>query len=392
MKKETEKKDYRQELTNTVKKHIEEILNQIDEVGSWNKPWFVSKEFPFNPVTGTRYRGINTISLLSAGYPDPRFYSYNGLVEMEKQRISANNQLEKAQSDYQSQKIDLNAYRKETAKINAIFEDLENKGMEDRTKPIFLTKGSKGHSIFKAVDMVIDVDKPIKDEKGNHVKKDGQYAFEKDKETIKVMAYSGTVFNASNISNIKAEYVSQRDFEPHEEAEYHINAMVRKTGLKIEHNNLGRAFYSVANHAITMPEKDRFEPGAYYDTLLHEIGHATGPALGRDLSGKFGSKSYAFEELVAELSSLFMSYELGIPHNPSIHENHVAYLKSWLNALDKDKNLIFKAASKAQQSTDYQNNIRNEMKMEDGLIAVVKKDEVKPEEVKQVKKSVSMSM
>ncbi|MGD6771333.1 zincin-like metallopeptidase domain-containing protein, partial [Staphylococcus arlettae] len=85
---------------------------------------------------------------------------------------------------------------------------------------------------------------------------------------------------------------------------------------KVEHNDGGRAFYSVNQHKVSMPHKEKFVPGAYYDTLLHELGHSTGPALGRDLSGSFGSAKYAFEELVAELSSVFMSAELGIPHNP----------------------------------------------------------------------------
>ena len=62
------------------------------------------------------------------------------------------------------------------------------------------------------------------------------------------------------------------------------------------------------------------------------------------------SQDYAREELVAELASLFISAETGLPFDPS---NHAAYIKSWLRALKKDKNEIFRAASSASKATDY---------------------------------------
>jgi antirestriction protein ArdC len=62
------------------------------------------------------------------------------------------------------------------------------------------------------------------------------------------------------------------------------------------------------------------------------------------------SEDYAREELVAELASLFVSSETGLPFDPS---QHAAYIKSWLRALKKDKNEIFRAASSAAKATDY---------------------------------------
>jgi antirestriction protein ArdC len=59
-------------------------------------------------------------------------------------------------------------------------------------------------------------------------------------------------------------------------------------------------------------------------------------------------------KLIAELTSSFMAVELAIPHNPSSHENHAAYLKSWLSALQDDKTLITKAANQASKATEYQ--------------------------------------
>ena len=43
---------------------------------------------------------------------------------------------------------------------------------------------------------------------------------------------------------------------------------------------------------------------------------------------------------------------VGIPQGESLG-NHVAYLKSWLEALRNDRNFIFKAAKQASKVTDY---------------------------------------
>ena len=346
-KKEYEKKDYRQELT-------DKVIASIENAGKWEKPWFTCSELPHNPVTGTKYKGINAISLMSAGYSDPNFMTYNNAATLEKTRIDAHNQLLKAQSDYQGEKIDIGTYKKESERIESVFLDLEKMGMADRNQPIHIKKGEAGIPVFKAIEMEFK-------------NGDGELEADGSGKKMWMQVYAGTVFNGSQIANFKPAAGKTYEFTPHDEAELHAQAMMAKTGLKIEHNDGGRAFYSVAAHKVTMPNQDKFVPGAYYDTLLHEIGHSTGPALGRDLTGSFGSASYAKEELTAELSSIFMSAELGIPHNPATHENHAAYLKSWLGALKDDKNFIFKAASLAQKSADYQNGIRHEYKLEQGL-------------------------
>ena len=43
---------------------------------------------------------------------------------------------------------------------------------------------------------------------------------------------------------------------------------------------------------------------------------------------RFGDISYAKEELRAELASVFLAAERGIPHDP---EQHAAYVSSWIN-------------------------------------------------------------
>lgn len=352
-KEKAEPKDHRQELT-------DKIIETLENAGKWEKPWFTCSELPYNICTENKYKGVNLISLISAGFSSGGFATYNQLSELEKDRQDAHKELITVQAKFQAGDLSVPDYVNAKAKIEQVFVGLEKKGMVDRDQPIHVKKGEKGNPVFKAIQV---------EYKG----KDATPDIDGDSEggsKVWVQVYAGTVFNSSQINNINLDRGPKYEFEPHAEADLHVQAMIAKTGLKLEHNDAGRAYFSVKENKIVMPNKEKFKPGAYYDTLLHEIGHATGVPLGRDLTGTFGSAKYAFEELIAELQSVFMSAELGIPHNPSVHENHKAYMKSWLGALKEDKNMIFKAASHAQKGADFQNFIRNEHKLDLGLIKV----------------------
>jgi antirestriction protein ArdC len=116
------------------------------------------------------------------------------------------------------------------------------------------------------------------------------------------------------------------------------------------------------NQACYVPSADRVQmvpfsqftcAPAYYSVLAHELTHWSGAAarLDRDLSGRFGSDSYAVEELVAELGAAFIAGRLGLPSDP--RKDHAPYIASWLKVLKGDSRAIFTAASKAQQAADY---------------------------------------
>jgi antirestriction protein ArdC len=71
--------------------------------------------------------------------------------------------------------------------------------------------------------------------------------------------------------------------------------------------------------------------------------------LCRDLSGAFGSPSYAREELVAEISGAFVCAALSIV--PTVR--HADYLAGWLELLREDNRAIIRAASAASKAADY---------------------------------------
>jgi antirestriction protein ArdC len=113
-----------------------------------------------------------------------------------------------------------------------------------------------------------------------------------------------------------------------------------------------RAFYSPAHDYVQVPPQAAFfEQINFYRTALHELCHATGHAsrLARKLTGPFGSKDYAREELVAEMGSAFLCAALGIV--PTVR--HSDYIGSWLEVLRDDNRAIFRAASQASKAADW---------------------------------------
>lgn len=112
------------------------------------------------------------------------------------------------------------------------------------------------------------------------------------------------------------------------------------------------AYYCDRSDKIKIPRYEDFSNAiAYYSTLIHELAHWTGhySRLNRDMSGDKRSKSYAKEELVAELAAAFVCNELFIDYEL---ENHASYLDSWLWLLEGDNKAFFNAARLAQKASN----------------------------------------
>jgi antirestriction protein ArdC len=105
---------------------------------------------------------------------------------------------------------------------------------------------------------------------------------------------------------------------------------------------------------VPVPSRLTFRSAdAFYSTLGHETAHATSHAsrLDRKLEGRFGSKAYAAEELIADICSGFLMADLGFAHGA--RPETAAYLASWLACLKTDSRAIFTAAAKAQAAADW---------------------------------------
>jgi len=130
-----------------------------------------------------------------------------------------------------------------------------------------------------------------------------------------------------------------------------IEALIKASGITF-HIGGDRAFYAPAEDYVQVPPPQAyFEPINWHRTALHELGHATGhrSRLNRDQSASYGTRKYAFEELVAELCAAFGCASLGIV--PTVR--HADYIGYWLEILREDNRAIVRAASQASKAADY---------------------------------------
>lgn len=160
-----------------------------------------------------------------------------------------------------------------------------------------------------------------------------------------------TVFNAAQCENLPEEIATTAPPPVPTLIEPTVEAVIRATGIDFRIGG-NRAFYVPSLDYVQVPPPQAyFEPINWHRTALHELGHATGhpSRLGRDLTGTFGTKKYAFEELVAEMNAAFCCASLGIV--PTVR--HADYIGSWLDVLREDNRAIVRAASQASKAADW---------------------------------------
>ena len=161
---------------------------------------------------------------------------------------------------------------------------------------------------------------------------------------------SFTVFNLDQIDGIQAPAQEERQpFTAIEDAERILDASqapIQMGGTQ--------AFYRPSDDTIHLPNREAFiNPEAFYNVALHEMCHSSGhpSRLARDFSGRFGTESYAFEELIAELGSAFLNADLGILNTTL--PDHADYLSNWIAVLRSDRKAIFTAAAAASKAAAY---------------------------------------
>ena len=278
----------------------EKLIKQLEAgTAPWQKPWQPGEQtgfIPFNPTTGNRYKGINAVQLMSEGYDDPRWMTYN-------QAQDAGAQVRRGEKSTSIQ------YWKFTE---------EQTKRDDKGKPVLDAEG-------KPVKEIVQLERP--------------------------KVFFASVFNAQQIDGLPPLEVKDRKEQQWgliERAEHILEA----SGATIRHGG-DRAFYRSSTDMIQLPHKEQFESAdRYYATALHELGHWTGhhSRLDRDLANPFGSEAYAKEELRAEIASMILGDELGIGHDPG---QHAAYVGSWIKALKDDPLEIFRAAADAEKIQNY---------------------------------------
>jgi antirestriction protein ArdC len=278
--------------------HYQEVTDRIVaalEAGAppWRRPWDSASAGltgPRNGTTGRRYRGVNVLLLgmhpRSFETGDPRWCS---------------------------------------------FKQAADKGWR-------INKGEKATTIFFFKRIGVGADGETAGEDGPETR------------TVPVLrAYP--VFHASQIDGIEPYRPPTPEEAPWRRPDA-ADVIIRNSGVALRTGG-DRAFYSPRTDHIQMPPDGAFvSREAWAATLLHEVGHSTGhpSRLDRDLTGRFGNRAYAMEELRAELASAFLCAELGIPADVT---NHASYIDHWLAVLRQDKREIFRSAADAQRIADW---------------------------------------
>ena len=160
-----------------------------------------------------------------------------------------------------------------------------------------------------------------------------------------------TVFNTDQVDDLPDDIATAAPPPPPGTIEPRVEALIKATGIDFRIGG-NRAFYNPSQDYVQVPPPAAFfEPTNWHRTALHECGHAVGhpSRLNRDLTGSFGSRKYAFEELVAEMTAAFCCASLGI--TPTVR--HADYLGSWLEVLREESRAIVRAASLASKGADY---------------------------------------
>ena len=177
----------------------------------------------------------------------------------------------------------------------------------------------------------------------------GETADEEGKRIPILKSYS--VFNVAQCDGLVTAEAPEPLSEP--ERDERVERFVANVGAEVRFN-AGRAFYSPSEDYLGMPKRGLFHTAeSFYATLIHETVHFSGHPSRLDrlkLTARYGSESYAVEELIAELGASFLCAELGI--NSDL-PNHASYLASWLAVMKGDKRAIFKAAAAASQAAQF---------------------------------------
>ena len=286
-------------MTKLQQQLAEQFLHILEEEKlDWKKEWSGLSGRPYNPVSKTVYHGSNYFSLLltsmAKGYQDPRWCTFAQIKE---------------------QGWTLKAGKGQSAKIEFWYP-------YDREQ-----KKAISWQEFR--------------EAGGQIN---------DRYQLFSRAYS--VYNGDMIVGIPKLEVTQNEIQPVEL----VDTISRNMGVPISYHQTARAFYRPIEDRIYLPYRQQFNSEyAYASTALHELSHATGAEhrLNRKQGGEFGTEPYAYEELVAEISSCFLSSELPIGQTEEHLKNHKAYVQSWIQGIKEQPEALFRAVKDAEQAAAY---------------------------------------
>lgn len=290
---------------------VNRLLSDMEKDGlNWQKGWVGA--MPVNAVTGDTYRGRNALALrfqmIENGFDDPRFMTFNQAKEA---------------------------------------------GWS-------VKKGAHAQVVERWKRFVV----PAKDSKKRvpQPKTALEWAAAYDNPELKIIfrqVGGWYVFNASQVNGIEP-YVMNNELTGIETVEM----LEADSPVPVFERPQDHAYFSPKTDSIVLPCREQFsDMGEMARTLLHEQAHSTMTPnrCNRTSGGRFGDEVYAFEELVAEISSMFSACELRVDvcapakAETEYMRQHAAYVKGWVSRAGDAEvvDLVMAAASKAGEATTW---------------------------------------
>lgn len=289
-------------LKDAQQEFVDRLLESLGNgIIPWQADWDQGILKPINGISGKPYRGFNQLNLwmktLTSGFDDPRWLTFKQANEL-------------------------------GCKIK---------------------KGSVGSNVYHY---------SFKDERTNKYVPYNEYVEmePEEKEHIKTLTKVYKVFNGSQVTGLEPLPNSERvvPFSNALAADFVDQLQVRMGVDVLQHES--KAFYRISDDKVYMPDKSMFhtEQG-YYATILHEMAHASGHEnrLNREFGKSRDSDEYAIEELKAEISSAFLSMEIGFSMDSEHEKNHQAYIQNWMRAIQNNQRILFDAIKEASGIQSY---------------------------------------
>ncbi len=298
------KEEYRKELAEAFTRVLE------DKGLDWKKEWHGrGGNAPQNGITKACYRGTNAFYLslvaMAKGYQDPRWVTMTQIMDKD--------------------------------------------GKYHPKEKWHLKAGSKASYVEYWYPFDTKAKKALKWNEYRDALRDGR-----SPEDFRLSTRYTAVFNADNIEGMPE--IEQ----PAENTDIKMNDIVNRLafnmGVPIYFDGGDQTYYSPSKDSIHLPTIQSFESDyAFSSTALHELAHATGAPerLDRKQGSFFGTPDYAYEELVAEITSCFMGISAGTEQTEKHVENHKAYVQNWINAIKEKPEALVKAIKDAQSAANY---------------------------------------
>ena len=353
----------------TLDKFAELLIGKLETIqADWKKPWFtegVSASLPKN-LSGREYNGMNSMMLMlhaeKEGFKLPVWATFD--------RITGLNYVKDKQGAKQ-----------------------EAKDSEGNNLPLVsVNKGAKSFPVFITTFTVID-----KETKEKIKYDDYKRMSEEDRAKYNVYPKLQTynVFNVEGQTNLKEarpelfkKLQEQNEVTRPVQQEGEMFSFPAVDHMIAENKWIcpikpiygDNAYFSISKNEIVVPEKRQFKSGeSFYSNLAHEMAHSTGAEhqLNRLKPSSFGSKEYAREELVAEMSAAIVSQRYGM--SKTLKEDSLPYLKSWLDSLKEEPAFIKTVLQDVKKASGMINQHIDKVQME-----LDKAEEVKQETTNQV--------